>query len=41
MSDGKIVFNTRLDNSNLEKDLAAAKKKIDKAMEDISKYENA
>lgn len=41
MSDGKIVFNTKLDNSNLEKDLATAKKRINKAMEDISKYENA
>lgn len=41
MSDGKLVFNTKLDNSNLEKDLANAKKKISKAMEDISKYENA
>lgn len=41
MADGKIIFNTKLDNSNLEKDLAAAKKKIDKAMDDIQKNENA
>lgn len=41
MADGEVRFRTKLDNANLEKDLADAKKKIDKAMDDIQKYENA
>lgn len=41
MADGEVRFRTKLDNANLEKDLADAKKKIDKAMEDIQKYKNA
>lgn len=41
MADGEVRFRTKMDNANLEKDLADAKKKIDKAMEDIQKYKNA
>lgn len=41
MADGEVRFRTKLDNANLEKDLADAKKKIDKALDDIQKYKNA
>lgn len=41
MADGEVRFRTKLDNDNLEKSLADAKKKIEKAMDDIQKYENA
>lgn len=40
MSDGKIVFNTKIDNSNIEKDLKDLERKIQKAEESISKNEN-
>ena len=40
MADGSVIFNTRLDNKNLEKDLQALKKKIEKAEESIAKTEN-
>lgn len=38
--DGAIRFNTRLDNSNIEKDLRDLERKIQKAEESISKNEN-
>lgn len=41
MSDGSIVFNTKIDNSQVEKDLKDTNRKIQKSMEDISKAENA
>lgn len=40
MADGKIVFNTKIDNSNIEKDLKDLERKIQKAEESISKNEN-
>lgn len=41
MHDGSIVFNTKIDNADVEKDLRALKKKIQSANESISKNENA
>lgn len=41
MSDGKITFLTKIDNSNVEKELNDTKKKIRKSEEDIAKAENA
>lgn len=40
-SDGSIVFNTKIDNSDVEKDLKEAKRKIEKANKDISQAETA
>lgn len=40
MADGSVIFNTRLDNKNLERDLQALKKKIEKSEESIAKAEN-
>lgn len=41
MSDGTLRFNTKIDNSNAEKDLKDLERKIRKAEEDIAKNENA
>lgn len=41
MSDGRIWFNTKIDNSHIEKDLKVLENKIRKAEESISKSENA
>lgn len=41
MHDGAIVFNTRIDNSDVEKDLKATEKKIRNAEDSIYKNENA
>ena len=41
MSDGKIVFSTQIDNSQVEKDLKDTKRKIQQATDAISKAENA
>ena len=41
MSDGKITFSTRIDNSQIEKDLAAAKRKIEQATASIKQAESA
>lgn len=41
MHDGSIVFNTKIDNSNVEKDLKALEKKIRSSEESISKNEKA
>ena len=41
MSDGKIVFSTKIDNSQVEKDLKDAKRKIQQATESIDKAETA
>lgn len=40
-SDGSIVFNTKIDNSDVEKDLNEAKRKIEKANKEISQAETA
>lgn len=40
MADGKIVFNTKIDNSNIEKDLKGLERKIQKSQESIAKSEN-
>lgn len=40
-SDGSIVFNTKIDNSNVEKDLRETKHKIEKANKEIAEAENA
>ena len=41
MHDGSIVFNTKIDNSDVEKDLKDLKKKIRSSEDSISKNENA
>ncbi len=41
MADGKIVFSTRIDNSQVEKDMRDTQKKIDQAEKTISKSESA
>lgn len=41
MHDGAIVFNTKIDNSDVEKDLKAVEKKIQNAEASIQKNENA
>lgn len=41
MHDGAIVFNTKIDNSDVEKDLKATEKKIRSAEDSIYKNENA
>lgn len=41
MHDGSIVFNTKIDNSNVEKDLKDLEKKIRSSEDSISKNENA
>ena len=41
MADGKIVFLTKIDNSNVEQDLKQLEKKIRQAEESISKNDNA
>lgn len=41
MHDGSIVFNTKIDNSNVEKDLKDLEKKIQSSEDTISKNENA
>lgn len=41
MNDGSIVFNTKIDNSDVEKDLKDLKKKIRSSEDSISKNENA
>lgn len=41
MSDGRLWFNTKIDNSTAEKDLKELKRKIQKSTEEISKAENA
>ena len=40
-SDGSIVFNTEIDNSDVEKDLNEAKRKIEKANKEIADAEDA
>lgn len=41
MYDGAIVFNTRIDNSNVAKDLEKTKREIEKSTESIQKNQNA
>lgn len=41
MSDGRLWFNTKIDNSQVEKDLKELERKIRKSEESISKNENA
>lgn len=41
MYDGAIVFNTKIDNSNVAKDLEKTKRKIEKSTESIQKNQNA
>lgn len=41
MPDGRLIFSTKLDNSNIEKDLNALKRKIEKSQESIAKAESA
>ena len=41
MSDGRLWFNTRIDNSGVEKDLRELERKIRRSQEAISKAENA
>lgn len=40
MSDGRIIFNSKIDNSGIEKDLRDLERKIQKSNEAISKAEN-
>ena len=41
MSDGRLWFNTKIDNSQVDKDLRQLKQKIQKSQEDISNSQNA
>lgn len=41
MSDGRLWFNTKIDNTGIEKDLRDLERKIKKSQETISKAENA
>lgn len=41
MNDGALIFNTRIDNSNLAKDLAKVKQQIQREMANIAKMEAA
>lgn len=41
LSDGKLIFKTKIDNSNIEKDLKVLERKIRSSQESISKMNNA
>lgn len=41
LSDGKLIFKTKIDNSNVEKDLKVLERKIRSSQESISKMNNA
>ena len=41
MYDGKIIFNTKIDNSRINKDLKRLEQKIRKAEDSISRYKTA
>lgn len=41
LSDGKLIFKTKIDNSNIEQDLKAMERKIRSSQESISKMNNA
>lgn len=40
MADGSITYSTKLDNADLEKDLAAANKKVERLEAQIQKSSN-